>query len=191
MVESTKTKRHVTILRPETTVLLIIDIQEKLVPAIHEGPRVIEETVRLINGCKALDVPVIATEQYPKGLGPLVSGVRDVLEPDAIFEKSDFSGCGCSEAMRALEEMGRYQVLLAGIEAHVCMVQTALDLLVHEYQVHVPVETTSSRRPESCAVAIERMHSAGAIVTTLESALFEMLVRAGTPQFKEILKIIK
>jgi len=191
MSEMPEPRHHLTVLRAETTALLIVDIQERLVPAIHEGQRVIDETVRLIEGCNALDVPVLATEQYPKGLGFLVPQIRERVDSDGVFEKTTFSVGGCEQVMRALEEMGRHQILLAGIEAHVCMVQSALDLLTHEYQVHVPVETTSSRRIESCRTALDRLRAAGVIVTTLESALFEMLVRAGTPEFKSILKIIK
>lgn len=183
--------RHPSILCAKNTILLVVDIQERLIPAIDSGQRVIDETGRLIEGCRVLDIPVIATEQYPKGLGPLVPEVRERIDSNLIFSKLTFSACGAHEVMQLLQEQGRNQVVLAGIEGHVCMLQTALDLLAHGCQVHVPLETTSSRRPESCHAALTRMREAGVVVTTLESVLFELLERAGTPQFKEVLKIVK
>jgi nicotinamidase-related amidase len=183
--------RHPSILRAESTILLVVDIQERLVPAIDQGQRVIAETVRLIEGCRVLDIPVVGTEQYPKGLGPLVPEVRNLINPKTIFSKMAFSICRVEEVMHLLRERGRNQVVLAGIEAHVCMLQTSLDLVEHGYQVHVPVETTSSRRSTCCHVALMRMREAGVVVTMLESALFEMLGLAGTSQFKEILDLVK
>ncbi len=185
------TGRHPTILLASRAVLLVVDIQEKLMPAIHEGQQVIEETVRLIRGSRVLGVPVVGTEQYPKGLGPLVPAVRNLIDPEWIVTKTQFSACLADRVLELLNGLGRKQVVLAGTETHVCMLQTALDLLGHGYQVHVPVETTSSRRPESRKAALDRMRQAGAVVTTVESALFEMLERAGTPTFKEILNLVK
>jgi len=183
--------RHPGIVCAQNAILLVVDIQERLIPAIDQGQRVIDETARLIEGCRLLHIPMVATEQYPKGLGPLVPKVRNLLDPGRIFSKMTFSVCGAEEAMHTLEEQTRNQVVLAGIEAHVCVTQTALDLLEHGYQVHVPVETTSSRRPECCHAALMRMRQAGVMVTTVESVLFELLERAGTPQFKDVLGVVK
>ena len=102
MSEMPEPRHHLTVLRAETTALLIVDIQERLVPAIHEGQRVIDETVRLIEGCNALDVPVLATEQYPKGLGFLVPQIRERVDSDGVFEKTTFSVGGCEKVMRAV-----------------------------------------------------------------------------------------
>ena len=184
-------RRHPTILNADNTILMVIDIQEKLVPAIHEGDRVIAATLHLLRGCEVLGVPVIGTEQYPKGLGPLVPEIRERIDSNVVFSKMTFSSCGAPEAMVFLEKQGRRQILLAGIEAHVCMLQTALDLVERGYQVHVPFDATSSRKSACCETALNRMRDAGIIVTGIESALLEMTEVAGTPEFKEILKIIK
>jgi len=191
MIDRRTYRRHPGILRAASAVAIIVDIQERLIPVIQEPERVIEQTLRLLTGCSVLNTPVIATEQYPKGLGPLAAEIREQVPSDLIFPKTTFSCCGSGEAMHFLSERACRQVILVGIEAHVCVLQTALDLVGHGYQVHVPFEATSSRCTECRDVALERMRQAGVTITSVESALLEMLEDAAKPEFKEILKIIK
>ncbi|HOE11916.1 MAG TPA: hydrolase [bacterium] len=191
MIDKRTYRRHPGILRAASAVAIIVDIQERLIPVIQESERVIGQTLGLLNGCSVLKMPVIATEQYPKGLGPLVPEIRERIPSDLIFSKTTFSCCGSAEVMHFLSERACRQVILAGIEAHVCVLQTALDLVGHGYQVHVPFEATSSRCAKCQDIALERMRQAGVTITSVESALLEMLEDAAKPEFKEILKIIK
>lgn len=172
------------------TRLLIVDVQEKFVPTISEIDRVIENCVKLARGAKILGVPVSATEQYPKGLGPTVPEIAEHL--DEVPEKLDFS---CLNALdwtaRNDDSEARSRVIVAGIEAHVCIQQTALDLLAHGFRVYIPADAVGSRRPVDREFALQRMCDSGAVITTTESILFELCQTAGTPEFKEISQLVK
>lgn len=182
--------RSLTALRPETSVLLIVDIQERLLPAIHEGQRVLEAARRLVSAGGIVGCPVVATEQYPAGLGPTCAALREDLAGVPMVEKTRFSAC-VDPVVDRLRELNRPNVLVVGIEAHVCVQQTVLDLLRMGYLPFVCADAVSSRRPMDCGVALDRMRQAGAVVTTTESAIFEMTREAGTDVFKRILKVVK
>ena len=177
-------------LKPQETVLVLVDLQAKLVPAMHEREALIRSAVRLVRGAKALEVPILHTEQNPAGLGPTVEEVACLLGAAPLTKKS-FSCCGEKEFLDALQPLGRRRVLLAGIEAHVCVYQTGIDLLAAGYDVQVVSDVIASRTPANRAVGLERMTAAGASVTSVETALFELLGRAEGPKFKEILSIVK
>ncbi len=173
----------------EETALLVVDVQEKLIGAIENGPRVVWNVRRLIDGAKLLGLPILATEQYPQGLGKTVSSLADLLETP--IEKTAFSCCGSPALCQKLEALDRGKILLAGIEAHVCVQQTALDLLANGYRVYVAVDAVGSRGALDRQTALERLSSAGATLTTTEAALFEWCQDSADPQFKSISRLVR
>ncbi|NLX15098.1 MAG: hydrolase [Phycisphaerales bacterium] len=177
-------------LRPETAALLVIDVQDRLLPAISEAEQRVEYIRRMIEAAKVLQVPILATEQYPAGLGRTCETIQSCLEGITYIEKMSFSACE-QRLIDRLAELDRSQIIVVGIEAHVCVQQTTLDLLRMGYAVYVCTDAVGSRRTLDAAVAFERMRQAGAIVTTTESVTFELLGRAGTEAFKKILPIVK
>ena len=170
--------------------LLVIDIQEKLFPFIHENEELLKNVVTLIKGMQALEVHVIVTEQYTKGLGPTVAAVAGVLGNNHRIEKSSFSCCGEPRFNLELATSGKENVIIAGIESHVCVLQTVIDLERQGYKPVVVEDCISSRNPGDKAVAIQRMRQEGAIVTTCESILFELLRNSGGEVFKAISKLV-
>ncbi|MFP4331189.1 MAG: hydrolase [Spirochaetaceae bacterium] len=178
----------------ERTTVVVIDVQEKLVPVMSEKERLIERISRFVRGAGILGLPLVMTEQYPRGLGATVAEVGDAFREAGgtrIVEKKAFSCCDEPGFMRVIEGEGRRFVVLLGIESHVCMLQTTMDLLAAGYQPVVPVDTTSSRFPEDRQTAFERMRDEGAIITTSESLLFELTRVTGTPRFKEISRLVR
>jgi nicotinamidase-related amidase len=171
------------------TALVVIDVQEKLLPAIDGGPRVVWNIRRLIDAAKVLGLPVAATEQYPQGLGPTVGELAGRLGP--IPSKLTFSAGGCPAVFEDLRRREIYKVLVCGIEAHVCVAQTVFDLLADGWQVFVAVDAVGSRFEIDCRTALQRMDSAGATLTTTEAAMFEWCQAAGTPEFKEISRLAR
>lgn len=171
------------------TALLVVDVQEKLVPAISGSARVVWNVRRLIDGAKILGLPVAATEQYPQGLGPTASELAQRL--GRIPSKLTFSCGGCPEVFDELRSRGVHKLLVCGIEAHVCVQQTVLDLLADGWRVYVSADAIGSRFEIDCQTALRRMDSAGAILTTTEAALFEWCQVAGTPEFKEISRLAR
>ncbi len=171
--------------------LLVIDIQERLLPSIRERERLVLNAVRLIRGAAILGLPLFATEQYRKGLGATVAEVAASIRGFKPLEKLTFSACGEPGFQRALEDKGISDVILCGIETHVCVLQTCLDLLEAGLNVMVVGDAVSSRTPENHRLGLERMRSAGAVITSTEMVLFELLERAGTGEFKQILALVK
>jgi nicotinamidase-related amidase len=175
----------------EEALLLVIDIQDRLAVAMSERAKVVTNTGHLIAAARLLDVPVVHTEQYPKGLGPTVPELRAALEPAAPIEKLTFDCCGEPSFAPALEAAGRSTVIVCGMEAHICVLQTVLGLLARGLVVHVAADAVCSRDAENYRAALELMRDAGAVVTCTETALFQLLGRAGTPEFKAIQSRIK
>jgi nicotinamidase-related amidase len=171
------------------TALLVVDIQEKLLPAIAQSDRVVWNARRLVDGAKLLGLPVAATEQYPQGLGPTVAELAERLpQPPS---KLMFSCRGCPEIFADWRARGVHKVLVCGIESHVCVQQTVLDLLANGWRVYVAEDAIGSRHAVDHETALRRMDSAGATLTTVEAALFEWCEAAGTPQFKEISRLVR
>ncbi|GMV96531.1 MAG: hypothetical protein AMXMBFR83_08960 [Phycisphaerae bacterium] len=181
---------NLTALGPETSVLLVVDVQEKLLPVIHESAAMVEAARRMLLAAGVLGVPVLATEQLPDKLGPTCPPLRECLGRTAVIEKARFSAC-IEPLTDRLHELDRPCVIVVGIEAHVCVLQTVLDLLRLGYVPAVCADAVGSRRPIDRDTAIERIRSAGALVTTTESAIFELTGQAGTDVFKRILAIVK
>ncbi len=165
--------------------VLVVDVQEKLVPAMWNFGPVEKYCVAMIRAARDLRVPVMATEQYPKGLGPTIPTVREFL-PGPPLVKMHFSCAADLEFSVALAATGREQVILVGIESHVCVYQTARDLVERGYEVHVCADAVTSRLEEHRRIALEQMRDLGAVVTSAETAIFDLLHASGTPEFKRV-----
>jgi len=175
----------------ENTLGLVIDYQERLLPHIYENQQLLENTAILIEGLKALAIPLFLTEQYRKGLGPTTPEIRNLFSPFNPMEKVSFSCCDDQDFAKALAETGQKSVVICGIEAHVCVMQTAIDLVKNHYVPVVVEDCISSRKPQDKQTALKRMRQEGVIITSCESILFELCRFAGTAQFKAISKLVK
>ena len=183
------------------SVVVLIDLQGKLMEQVHRPRLVVEATKRLMRAADLFGVPVVLTEQYPKGLGPTHPEVREVFDalsiPKRVVEKISFGCCAEPAFGAALREVRpgvlppERQLVLAGIEAHVCVMQTAMELLLRGEQVHLCWECVSGRGEEHRRFALERMRQAGAVVTNLESAAFEWCRTKDHPRFKELSALLK
>ena len=169
---------------------MVIDIQERLVPAMKRGADVVEKANTLLAIANGLDVPIIVTEQYPKGLGKTVEALCILLEGAQIIEKISFSAY-TTELAAVLETAGRKKIIVTGMETHVCVFQTVRDLLTHGYQVFVVRDGVCSRTEENHINGLELMSGMGATVTNTESVFFDLMKTAGTPLFKKLSKLIK
>ncbi len=176
--------------RPGTG-LVIIDVQERLWPAMAAKDELLQNLVRLAKGAGVLEVPIWVTEQYRKGLGSTLPEISSALPGFAAFEKLTFSACGVAEFIPALRAKDISDVVLCGIEAHVCVCQTCLDLLAQGFRLFVVADATSSRTAENRQLALERMRAAGAVIVSVEMVLFELLTQAGTPEFRQIRDLVK
>ena len=173
------------------TVLVVVDIQEKLVRAMHAREELILKARQLVQGARALNLQILCTEQNPKGLGPTVPEIAEAMPGVHPITKFSFGCCACEDFMRALQAAGRRNALVAGIETHVCVYQTARELHERGYHVEVAADACSSRTPQNKQTGLDKMRDAGAAITSVETALFELLKVAEGPLFKEILKIVK
>jgi nicotinamidase-related amidase len=178
---------------PRSTALVVIDLQEKLVPAIDGGAGILANTGKLIHLAKILDLKTIVTTQYRKGLGGIVSAIEEALAGAGSLDKVCF-GCLGDEAFRSTLSQTIAPggtLLLAGVESHICVMQTALGALDDGYNVHVVSDAIGSRSPANRALGIERMRDAGAIITSTEMAIYELLGNSSRPEFKQMLPYLK
>jgi nicotinamidase-related amidase len=175
----------------ENTTLVVVDVQEKLWAAMYEKELLRDNTVRIVQGAKILGVPIVWTEQNPKGLGPTLPEVAQLLTESSPVTKLSFSCCGEKDFMAKLDELNRKQILITGMETHVCVYQTIADLRNMGYEVQVVADAVSSRTPENRAIGLERAKEAGASITSTETALFELLKVAEGDRFKQMLKVVK
>lgn len=169
--------------------LWVIDLQEKLCPAIPSADNVIRQTHRLLQAAQRLSVPVAATVQYPSGLGPLVPSLREHFP--APEEKRDFSATVCRGSLDRWFEQGRDQIVVVGVETHVCVLQTVLDLIAEGARPFIVAEAVASRNGRDHETAMRRMSDSGAIIVTVESVLFEWLGTSDRPEFKAISQLVK
>lgn len=177
--------------RRDNAVLIVIDFQERLLPAIKNGDEICATAAKLIKGANILGVPVLVTEQYPKGLGPTVPAIAEALGDAQPIVKTTFSVMDEPFFAEVFNELGKQDVIICGIEAHVCVEQTALDLVGEEYNVFIVEDAIGSRSNNDKKYAGRRMVEAGCIGTTYEAVLFEMLGGAEAHGFKEISKLVK
>lgn len=178
------------LLNRDDSALLIVDVQEKLLPAISNC-RLVWNIRRLTDAARIFEVPIAVTEQYPQGLGRTVPELLQRLNGVPIYDKIAFSGAQCPGLLETFSTAGVHKLVIVGIEAHVCVLQTVLDTICEGYQVHVCVDAVGSRSPIDSEIALRRMETSGAYLTTTESTLFEWCRQAGTPEFKAISALVK
>jgi nicotinamidase-related amidase len=182
------------VLHPEQSVLVVIDIQEKFMPILFESERLLAKTEILLKISNALDIPILITEQYPTGLGSTVSSIQGLMVQNKnykVLEKTTFSSYEAPHFKDALTALARDQVIICGIEAHVCVNQTVQDLLMSDYQVHLIQDAITSRTETNYKLGLQKMLYAGAVPSGTEMALFELLHDAKHPQFKALQALIK
>lgn len=187
-----RSNRHPDLLRLGDTVLVVVDMQEPLLRVIWERERVIKNTAILIAAAKILRVSIVPTLQNEEKLGGILPEIASKLPPQCYpFNKMSFSCLADNACASEIQRSGCKQILLCGVETHVCVSQTAHDLLAQGYQVHVAADAVSSRTPSNWEIGLERMRRAGVFITSTEMALYELLNEAGTPEFREILQLVK
>jgi len=185
---------NVNILEAGDAALVVIDVQEKMLSAVTSAPTdvILDKIRRLIGTAKVLDLPIVFTEQYPKGLGATSSLVREALPRELKPIVKTTCSCWRDPAFRdAVQATGREQVIVAGLETHVCVQQTALDLLRVDYAVFVAADAVGSRFPYDTEISLMRMRRAGVEISTAESLIFELIERCDHPKFKDILQLVK
>ena len=184
--------RHARLLDRDAAVVVVVDMQEAYRTVLHDYERVANAVAVLVQGAAVLGVPMLVTEQYPKGLGHTVPEVAEHLPRGVtLIEKLSLSCCGTPLFVSSLARLRRRQVILAGIETHACVNQTAHDLIAAGYAVHLPRETTSSRHAHDAAIGWEKILGAGVVPATVESALLELLRTAEAPEFKAVQRLIR
>lgn len=181
-------------LAKERCALVVVDIQEKLLPGIFEKERVVRNTKLLLECAKRLNIPILFTQQYPPGLGPTVPEIRDAIPTDVHpIDKMEFGCFNNTEFLHAIQQLKpqRNILLLAGIECHICVTQTALGALREGFGVHLASDATSSRSDFNWKIGLDRMKEAGALLSSTEMIIYELLGRSGTAEFKALLKYLK
>lgn len=182
------------LLNADRSHLALIDFQERLIPAICDAEKTLKNAAILLEAALALKIPVSVSEQYPRGLGKTVAVLAEKVPQGCTFEKTTFSAFREEKFREAISDTGnvnRRQIILAGVEAHVCVLQTAMDLLDSDYDVFLVSDAVSSRSPASVAAAQSRFVAAGGQWITTEMAVFEWLEKAGTPEFKALSALVK
>lgn len=179
------------LIRAKDSVLVIIDMQERLVPAMQAPAVTLKNAKLLITAAQACNVPTLLTEQYPKGLGRTVPEILTLADNSPVIEKTHFSCMENTEFAGTVARLSRKQIVLAGMEAHICVVQTAASLIESDYEVFVVSDATASRTLASETACITRLSASGVGIVTTEMAVFEWLGKAGTPAFKSMLPYIK
>ncbi|WP_313756051.1 hydrolase [Tissierella sp.] len=177
-------------LNKDNTVLFVIDIQEKLASIMKYKEQVIDNTKILITAAKEMALPIIVTEQYPKGIGPTVVDIKETINNVEIFEKNSFTAY-IDEVKEVLEATGRKKVIITGMETHICVFQTARDLIDNGYEVFIARDAVCSRTKENFLNGLELVKDAGAVISNTESIVFDLLKVSGTPEFKVLSKLIK
>ena len=176
--------------KTEDSLLIVVDCQERMMPAIHNNTELIERIATLIKGCRLLELPILTAQQYTKGLGDTVSDLKDALGEFEHIEKIAFSCMGEPNFVEKLEQAQRPNIIVCGVEAHVCVQQTVLDLLQDGYNVYVIADCIGSRKELDRLYSEHRMRETGAVLTTMESVLFELLISADNPKRKDISKLV-
>jgi nicotinamidase-related amidase len=179
------------LLTREDTALVIVDAQERLMQAMGNPDRVCDRIVKLLHLARVCSFPVILTEQNPRLLGPTIPEIQSALPEYRPIEKLDFDCCNVDSFRARLRDMTLGHLILTGVETHICIFQTCISLLEQGYTVHIPHHAVDSRTSDNWEIGLSLMRDAGAVVTSAETIIFQILKRAGTPEFKEMLKIVK
>jgi len=178
-------------INPAETLLLLVDVQGKLAQSVFQPETLVANISKLLRASTILELPIVVTEQYPKGLGHTLEALMELLPGNIPVEKKTFSCCGTPEFMKQLRSFNRNNILVVGIETHVCVYQTSVDLLEFGYGVHLVTDAVSSRTEANKQLGIRCIERAGAFLTSTEMALFELLRVAEGERFKAISKIVK
>lgn len=183
--------RHPNLLNRDSSALLIVDIQENFRRHLADVANLTRNITIMAEAAKILNLPVIVTEQYPQGLGHTIAEINACLGEHKLFDKMCFSSLGSEDVLSYLRELDRKQIIVCGIEAHVCVSQTVHDLLANGFQPHLLIDAVSSRNPKNRDMAIQKMLASGAIGSSVEMSLFEMMVEAGSETFKSVQRLIR
>ena len=183
--------RHEHLFSREKSVVLLVDYQEKFVPVLHQNEETVRNIKLLLQGVDIYNVPIIVSEQVPHKLGSTIPELKEILKRAKVFHKKTMSCCGEAGFVSELTEKHITKVAVCGIEAHVCVLQTSLDLLKNGFQVHLVCDAITSRIPYNKDIAIKKMQSAGVIVSSVETILFETAYTAGTDEFKKLQQLFK
>ena len=175
----------------EDTALVLVDVQGKLAHAMHNKEALFDNLKKIVKGTQVLGVPLLWAEQNPDGLGPTIPEIAELLPNQKPVSKLSFSCCGNDQFMKNLKTVNRKNMVVVGIEAHVCVYQTVADLINLQYDVQVVTDAVASRTPENKQIGIEKCRDAGAGVTGTETVLFELLKEARGDRFKEIISLVK
>ena len=178
-------------IRVEDALFCLVDVQERLFPHIGNKEILEKNLLTLVKGLKVLNVPFIVNEQYKKGIGETIPSLKELVETYSSYEKTTFSCCQNDETMKAIKNTNKKVVIVAGIETHVCVLQTCIDLLENGFKVVLVTDCCSSRKENDTKFAIKRLIQSGVIPTTYESILFELTLDAKNPCFKEISSLVK
>lgn len=178
--------RHPNLFTRENALVLLIDFQERFLPILHNRDETIKNIKLLLGGVNIYSLPIIVTEQVPEKLGPTISDFKEYLHHAKFFYKKTMSCCGQIGFLEELKKLGVKRIVVCGIEAHVCVLQTALDLIYHGFQVQLACDAITTRIPYNKEIAIEKMKSSGVIVSSVETVLFEITYTAGTEEFKKL-----
>jgi len=185
-------KKEVNTLEPEDSLLLIIDLQEKFKPVIEKWDEIVSNTAKLIYTFRILDLPIIITEQYPEGLGSSVAEIKNALGDEyKPIKKVEFDALSNPRIMLKVEEKDRKNLVITGIEAHVCILQTSLSALQRGYRVHLPWDAISARKESDIELAMRRLEQAGALTASTEMIIFQLLKSSKNPKFKEVQSVVK
>jgi nicotinamidase-related amidase len=182
------------LLKPDKALLLVIDMQEKFIPVLSDVDKVLALQYQLITGCSLLDVPIVVSEHYPKGLGTTDNALLNAVKTaktHTIIEKTHFGCCAEPGFMDTLDGFRRNQIVVCGIEAHVCVNQTVIGLLNAGYDVFLVEDAITSRNPAHTELAMRKLNAMGAVPSNVEMALFELMHHAKHPQFKAVQALIK
>ena len=187
----TGNSRHPNLFTHENSLILLIDFQERFVPVLHKNDETVKNIKLLLAGANVYSLPIIATEQVPEKLGPTISDFKEYLQHAKFFYKKTMSCCGQIGFLEELKKRDIKRIAVCGIEAHVCVLQTSLDLIHNGFQVHLACDAITTRVPYNKEIAVEKMKSAGVIVSSVETILFEMAYTAGTEEFKKLQQLFK
>jgi len=179
------------LLEREQTGLIVVDVQAKLMGVMGRKQRVMENVIRLLQLSKLFALPIILTEQYPKWLGPTLPEITEDFPDDEPIAKLHFNCCDVDAFNERLDSAGLKNIILTGVESHICIFQTCVSLIEKGYQVHVPQDAVDSRTDENWGVGLELMRKAGAFITSTETVIYQILKKAGTPEFKQMSKFVK
>ena len=181
----------ITLLDKEHTGLVVVDVQTKLMDVMGQKERVIDNLKKLLQLSRLFNIPVLLTEQYPRMMGSTLPEIKEALPVYAPIQKMDFNCCAVESFNDRLKSAGLINIILTGVESHICVFQTCFSLLEKGHNVHVPQDAVDSRTEDNRRVGTELMEKAGAVITSTETIIFQILKRAGTKEFKEMLKLVK